>query len=93
MVSLSMTSFVIDSVTRHEVRPAQVRRTTTPAARTNPMMMSVPNTIATLRVDTVPLLKRGPITSSVISRTTTADNTVHAANTEAPATAVKNVRL
>ena len=38
----SITSAVIDSVTRHVVRPAQTRRTTMPAARTMPTAISSP---------------------------------------------------
>ena len=42
------TSAVSDSVTRHVVRPAHVRRTTTPAARTTPTTISSPRTATTV---------------------------------------------
>ena len=56
-------------------------------------MINRPRIATTLFVPTLPSSNRGTITLSVMRRTTTEENTVHAAKTAAQPTAVKKRRL
>ena len=81
----SMTSPVRDSVTRHVVRPANMRRPTTPIARTTPTRISSPSEMTTCDAATLPSSNRGTMSLSMMRRTTTDDSTVHEAYTAAHA--------
>ena len=70
------------------MRPAQVRRTTTPTDRTTPTATIRPAPARTVAVATEPSSKRGTMTSLVTQRTAQDEATVASANTVAPATAM-----
>ena len=73
----SITSAVSDSATRHVVRPAHVRRTTTPTARTTPTDDQRPRIGDDRAGGDVPSSNRGTITLSMIQPHDDAENTVH----------------
>jgi hypothetical protein len=79
------------SAIRYCVIVANVRRVTTPAARSNPTPTIMAHPVTTVDVSTWPSSKRGTITSSITHRTANDDATVHSAYTNAPATAIVNL--
>ena len=87
--ALSAIDFAVDEF----ALPAYVRRTTTPTARTNPIVTTRPETDAQVENPTVPSAKLGRITSSISNFTPYDDSTVATAKTAAPLTAMRNSPL